>query len=115
MKVHILKHVVLGLAVIAAISAGVMLLWNWLMPEIFGLTTISLLQALGLLALARILFSSMGGKRWMHAGMPHHRNPIRERLMKMSAEERKEYINRKFLKHGFGSDSLQQNESEKQG
>ena len=35
-----------------------MWLWNWLMPEIFGLTTISWLQALGLLALSNLLFKS---------------------------------------------------------
>ncbi|WP_435624232.1 hypothetical protein [Flagellimonas sp.] len=34
----------------------VMLLWNWLMPSIFGLTTIGYWQAIGLLALAKILF-----------------------------------------------------------
>ena len=33
-----------------------MLLWNWLMPEIFGLTTIGYWQAIGILALAKILF-----------------------------------------------------------
>jgi uncharacterized membrane protein YgcG len=38
----------------------VMLLWNWLMPEIFGLTEISYLQAWGLVLLAHILFKSGG-------------------------------------------------------
>ncbi len=33
-------------------------LWNWLMPAIFDLPTISLLQALGLNLLAGILFKS---------------------------------------------------------
>lgn len=32
-------------------------LWNWLMPVIFGLPKISLLQSLGLCFLAKILFS----------------------------------------------------------
>lgn len=43
----------------------VMLLWNWLMPEIFGLTTITYWQGWGLLVLSSILFkgfpSSSGG------------------------------------------------------
>ncbi|MFC1655981.1 hypothetical protein ACFL3C_03865 [Patescibacteria group bacterium] len=34
------------------------LLWNWLMPVIFGLPAISLLQALGLNLLAGFLFKS---------------------------------------------------------
>ena len=31
-------------------------LWNWLMPVVFGLPKISLLEALGLCLLAKILF-----------------------------------------------------------
>ena len=34
----------------------VMWLWNWLMPSIFGLATIGYWQAIGILALAKILF-----------------------------------------------------------
>lgn len=33
-----------------------MLLWNWLMPDIFGLTEITFLQALGINLLSDILF-----------------------------------------------------------
>ena len=35
-------------------------LWNWLLPDIFGLRQITFWQALGLLALCRILFGSFG-------------------------------------------------------
>src|SRR5687767_8824693 len=35
-------------------------LWNWLMPGIFGLRTITWLEAFGLLALSRILFGGFG-------------------------------------------------------
>ena len=34
-----------------------MLLWNWLMPTIFGLKTITFMQALGLNILSNILFN----------------------------------------------------------
>ena len=34
----------------------VMLLWNWLMPTIFGLTTITFWQAAGIVLLARLVF-----------------------------------------------------------
>jgi len=33
-------------------------LWNWLMPDLFGLTTITFWQALGLNILCSILFKS---------------------------------------------------------
>jgi hypothetical protein len=38
----------------------VMLLWNWLMPVIFGLTEITFFQALGLMLLCGLLFKSTG-------------------------------------------------------
>ena len=45
-------------------------LWNWLMPELFGLRELTFWQALGLLALSRILFGGFGrsGHNGMHAG-----------------------------------------------
>jgi len=51
-----------GLALFAALAflfgLFVMLLWNWLMPAIFGLGTITYWQAWGLVVLAHILFKS---------------------------------------------------------
>ena len=47
----------------AAVRTVVMWLWNWLMPAIFGLTTISFWQAWGLVVLSHILFKSF----------PHHK------------------------------------------
>jgi len=46
------------IAAIAIVSIFTMLLWNWLMPEIFGLGRISYLQAFGLITLANLLFPS---------------------------------------------------------
>ena len=36
-------------------------LWNWLLPPLFGWRTLGFWQALGLLALCRILFGGLGG------------------------------------------------------
>lgn len=44
----------------------IMWLWNWLMPEIFGLTTITYWQAIGLFILSKIIFGGFGGKS--HSG-----------------------------------------------
>jgi hypothetical protein len=38
----------------------VLLLWNWLIPDIFGLRRLVFWEALGLLALCRILFGGFG-------------------------------------------------------
>jgi hypothetical protein len=100
--VHALGHVALVLAAIAGFGTVVMLLWNWLMPAIFGLTAISIWQALGLLALARILFSGTGAGRF--GGMGHRRNPFREKWMRMTPDERKEFMRKRPFNRGFGDD-----------
>ena len=48
----------LGLLAIIIVLLGypVMLLWNWLIPEIFGLSKITFWQAIGLNVLCTILF-----------------------------------------------------------
>ena len=55
-KVLIVVATISGFAAICALP--VMLLWDWLMPTLFGLKTITLWQALGLLILCGMLFKS---------------------------------------------------------
>jgi hypothetical protein len=51
-----------AIAAFVAVGGGVvMLLWNWLLPALFGWPEITLLQGFGLLALCRILFGGFGG------------------------------------------------------
>jgi hypothetical protein len=56
----VIGFVVLGMGLLFLFGYVVMLLWNWLMPEIFGLKSVSYWQAWGLLALSTILFKGMG-------------------------------------------------------
>jgi len=62
-------------------------LWNWLMPSLFGLHSITFVQALGLLILGKILFGGFhrgGGRgRW--------RSGMRERWAQMTPEEREKF------------------------
>ena len=63
---------VLGLALFTCLGGEiVMLLWNWLLPPLFGWRQITFWQALALLALCRILFGGLGhhGGRRSHAGL----------------------------------------------
>ena len=55
---------------IAVGGLAVWWLWNWLMPELFGMPELTFWQALGVLALSRILFGGFGpsGHNGMHAG-----------------------------------------------
>lgn len=50
-----------GIAFALLFGYGIMWLWNWLMPEIFGLTEIGYWQAVGILVLAKVLFGGLGG------------------------------------------------------
>jgi hypothetical protein len=51
----------------------VMILWNWLMPSLFGLTCITYWQGFGLVILAKLLFGAIGG----HHGYDHHSHRAR--------------------------------------
>ncbi|MDR3217720.1 MAG: hypothetical protein LBU22_01855 [Dysgonamonadaceae bacterium] len=107
MKKQVFKFVMMGLVAIAGFGAITMLLWNWLMPCIFGLAVINFWQALGLLALGRILLGGTGirgkhGLGGMHRGMHKHHNPIREKWEKMTPEEREEFVKNRHFGPGFG-------------
>ena len=67
----------------------VMHLWNWLLPPLFGWRLIGFWQALGLLALCRILFGGHGmhGPNRSHMGR-RMRERMEERWSKMTPEER---------------------------
>ena len=81
----------------------VKLLWNWLAPELFGLRQITFWQALGLLALCRILFGgfglSGGGNRNSRRRMAGRvgeriRERVDERWEEMTPEERERFRQR---------------------
>lgn len=57
---------ILGIGALALFGLLVMLLWNWLMPDIFGLKRVDYWQAWGLLALCWILFKSWGSNSSSH-------------------------------------------------
>ncbi|MBN1335336.1 MAG: hypothetical protein JXB39_05200 [Deltaproteobacteria bacterium] len=61
----IIGWIALGTAGLAALAGllglVVMLLWNWLMPAIFGLPVLTWLQAVGLLVLCHVLFKGVHG------------------------------------------------------
>ncbi len=64
--------IVLGIFLVFLFGYLVMLLWNWLMPDIFNLPEVTYWQALGILLLAKLLFGfgggGHGGKNCSHGG-----------------------------------------------
>jgi hypothetical protein len=93
---RIITFVVIAAAVFGFI---IMHLWNWLMPGIFGLHTITYWQGLGLLILAKILFGGFhrhggGGRRW--------KQHMEERWAGMTPEEREKFRAGMRGRHGCG-------------
>ena len=77
----------IALPIIAVTGVFVMLLWNLLIPELFGGPGLSYLQAVGILLLSHLLFkgSPLYGLRvWRRA---HRRRRWRQRLAAMTPEE----------------------------
>ena len=77
----------------------VRLLWNWLLPPIFGWRQITFWQALGILALCRILF---GGSGWHGSVRSNVRRRMEERCEHMTPEERERFRQRMRERWGFG-------------
>ena len=87
-----LGFILLGAVGIAALGLLVMSLWNALLPALFGLKVIHFWQALGLLALSRILFGGFHHRhgRGFGPGL-RHRQHIIQRWESMSPEERETF------------------------
>lgn len=56
-----------------ALGLAVMLLWNWLMPVLFGLPEIGYFQAVGIFVLCHLLFKSHVGHHDKHHSSGHDR------------------------------------------
>jgi len=91
---------ILGMLLFVAIGGEIVLhLWNWLLPPLFGWRQITFWQALGLLALCRILF---GGFGWHGSGRSNLRRRMEERCEHMTPEERERFRQRMRERFGFG-------------
>jgi len=96
-----IKMVLFTALAIVAVSYITMLLWNWLMPELFGLTTITWSQAIGILILSKIIFGFGKGKKCCgcnakskiqkHLGW---KEKIKTRYENMSEEEKSKFKDR---------------------
>lgn len=96
---------VILLVVLVFVAIGgviVMELWNWLMPPLFGWHEIAFWQALGVLALCRILFGGVGFKGPVGSNV---RRRMDERCQQMTPEERERFRQRMRERWGFGPSS----------
>ena len=84
----IVKILIIGILALTTFGFLVMVLWNWLAPPILGAHTINFWQALGILALSKILFGGFSGRPGRGG---HWRHRMRERWARMTPEERERF------------------------
>ena len=90
---------IVGILLFVALGGEVVrLLWNSLLPPLFGWREITFWQALGLLVLCRILFGGLGG----HSARGSFRRRRAERLENMTPEERERLRQGIHGRCGFG-------------
>ena len=87
---RILFLIPIGVLAIVVFGGIVMLLWNNVLAVVLNISTISFVQALGILLLSKILFSSFGG------GAPYRRHSywkqrMQEKWSAMTPEERDKF------------------------
>jgi hypothetical protein len=108
--IFIVPAAIVGIVLFIAIGgAAVQLLWNWLLPPLFGWRQITFWQALGLLVLCRILFGGFGPGRG-HSGVRRRTadriadriaDRMTERWAGMTPEERERFRERVRERFGF--------------
>lgn len=91
------KAVLVGALVILGLGWALMSLWNWLVPSLLGGSPVSLWQALGLLVLAKLLFTG-----WRYRGGGCHgryrrawKKKFEDKWNQMTPEEQEHF------KHNF--------------
>ena len=100
----VLKFIVVVLIAVLVFGTALMYLWNWLVPDIFGGPELSLLQAIGLLILSKILFGGLGNK-FSQKKREMWRSHYDSKLSKMNPEEREKF--KESLKSCFTEKSQQ--------
>jgi len=77
--IWIVPLAILGTLVFIAIGGEIVLhLWNWLLPQVFGWRQITFWQAVGILALCRILFGGFGFRGRGRSGWRRRMQELRQ-------------------------------------
>jgi len=67
--IFIAPAALIGIVVFIFIGGEIVrLLWNWLLPPLFGWPVLTFWQAIAMLGLCRILFGGFGGRRGFRPG-----------------------------------------------
>jgi uncharacterized membrane protein len=107
--IFIVPAALLGMALFIFIGGEIVrLLWNWLLPSLFGWPQITFWQALGLLVLCRILFGGFRSHGAARSGstirqrlVDRMADRVAERWERMTPEERERFRQRIRERCGF--------------
>lgn len=118
--IWIIPLAIVGIAAFIFIGGEVVkLLWNWLLPPLFGWKMITYWQALALLALCRILFGGFGRHGGPRGGRRRSQErvweAVEDRCANMTPEERAAFRQRMREKWGFGPPSGSSGSPQPQG
>jgi len=106
--------IILGTAFFLLAIFVTMWLWNWLMPAIFGLGTITFWQSAGILILSKILFS--GGchsSRWHSERKKRYwHSRLDEKWNKMPDDKKEKFIQRMREKGFHNHTETEENKKE---
>jgi len=85
--------ILVPIAFITAATFATMGLWNWLMPGLFGVGTLTFLKALGIFALARLFFGGRGFAGWRRRRLAYayagrHGNPEHQAMWQQKMHEK---------------------------
>ena len=98
--IFIVPAAIVGIALFIVLGGElVMRLWNWLLPPLFGWRQVSFWQAVGVLALCRILFGRIGGRGFRRSNF---RGRLAERWGSMTPEDREKFRQGMRGRCGFG-------------
>lgn len=93
---------ILGMLLFIALGGAiVMMLWNWLLPPLFGWRQLTFWQALGILVLSRVLFGGFGRHGFSGSMRRSMAERMADRMESMTPEERERLGQRMRERFGF--------------
>ncbi len=106
--IHIIGALAAFTAMIIAMSFVVMLLWNWLIPDLFSGSEVTFIQAAGLLLLAKILTGFSGWRKhdWGGSHVMNHKQQYwkqrwEQKMANMTPEEREKFKHQYYDRCGW--------------
>lgn len=107
----------IGCLMIGLLGLAVMLLWNWLIPEIFNGPTLSYVQSLGILLLTKLLTGFSGWRNHSHHShgyKPQWKKRWEDKMCNMTNEDKERFKQMYYDRCGRGKHWMEKDKDEQQ-